>query len=61
MLELAQQADRATPGWRLLGTEFRLHAARDPQLAVPARQLAELVLVIETGIAMERWPASAGS
>ena len=31
-LDLAQRAERAAPGWRLLVTEFRLHAARDPEL-----------------------------
>ncbi len=84
LLELARQAERANPGWRLLVTEFRLHAARDPQLsrryaaahastvdgvarvvaslaegnghasAVPPRQMAELLLAIETGIALEQ-------
>lgn len=84
LLELARQAELATPGWRLLVTEFRAHAARDPDLsrryaaahagtvdglasaiaavaeqncvalAVPARQLAELVLAIETGVALEQ-------
>ncbi len=81
---LAWQAERAAPGWRLLVTEFRVHAARDPELsrryaaahartvdgiagvlasiaernghalAVPARQLAELLLAIETGLALEQ-------
>ena len=84
LLALAWQAERAAPGWRLLVTEFRVHAARDPQLsrryaaahartvdgiagvlasiaerngralAVPVRQLAELLLAIETGLALER-------
>jgi AcrR family transcriptional regulator len=84
MIELAWQAERATPGWRLLVTEFRVLAARDPalnrryatahattvdgiasvlsamaerdgiSLAVPARRLAELLLAIETGIALEQ-------
>ena len=31
LLELAWQAERATPDWRLLVTEFRVHAARDPE------------------------------
>jgi AcrR family transcriptional regulator len=31
-LDQAQRDERATPGWRLLVTEFRLHAARDPEL-----------------------------
>ena len=30
---LAWQAERAAPGWRLLVTEFRVHAARDPELS----------------------------
>jgi AcrR family transcriptional regulator len=84
LVELAWQAERATPGWRLLVTEFRVVAARDPvlnqryaaahattvdavtsilsamaerdgiSLAVPARRLAELLLAIETGIALEQ-------
>ena len=83
-LDLAQRAERAAPGWRLLVTEFRIHAARDPglnrryaalhartvegiaamlalisergaeNLPFPARQLAELVLAIETGLALEQ-------
>ena len=32
LIELAWQAERATPGWRLLVTEFRVLAARDPVL-----------------------------
>ena len=32
MLDLAEQAERGAPGWRLLVTEFRVHAARDPEL-----------------------------
>ena len=84
IIDVAQQADRAAPGWRLLVTEFRVHAARDPELnrryaalhartvdrlaailaaisprgddglAFPARQLAELVLALEVGIALEQ-------
>jgi AcrR family transcriptional regulator len=84
LIELAWQAERATPGWRLLVIEFRVLAARDPvlnrryaaahattidgiasvlsalaerdgiSLAVPARQLAELLLAIETGLALEQ-------
>jgi AcrR family transcriptional regulator len=84
LLDLAQQAERTAPGWRLLVTEFRIHAARDPELnhryaalharAVdgiaralvsisegpgqtlpsPPRQLAELVLAIEAGLALEQ-------
>jgi AcrR family transcriptional regulator len=84
LTELAWRAERAAPGWRLLVTEFRVHAARDPALsrryaaahavtvdgvasvlaslagrnghtlALPARQMAELLLAIETGIALEQ-------
>jgi hypothetical protein len=84
LLELAWRAERDSPGWRLLVTEFRLHAARDPELgrryaaahastvsalasvvasaaarnghalALPARQVAELLLAIETGLALEQ-------
>ena len=83
LLDLAQQAERAAPGWRLLVTEFRIHAARDPELnrryaavhartvegiaravtisegggetlPVPPRQLAELLLAIEAGLALEQ-------
>jgi AcrR family transcriptional regulator len=32
LLDLAEQAERGAPGWRLLVTEFRVHAARDPEL-----------------------------
>src|SRR6201982_2560425 len=32
LLDQAQRDERGTPGWRLLVTEFRLHAARDPKL-----------------------------
>src|SRR6266568_3915841 len=32
LLQQAQAEERGTPGWRLLVTEFRLHAARDPEL-----------------------------
>src|ERR1700749_1915832 len=32
LLDLAEQAERDAPGWRLLVTEFRVHAARDPEL-----------------------------
>ena len=83
LLLLAQQAERTAPGWRLLVTEFRIHAARDPGLnrryaalhartvegiadalalisergseglPFPPRQLAELLLAVETGLALE--------
>ena len=32
VLDLALRAERTAPGWRLLVTEFRVHAARDPEL-----------------------------
>ena len=32
LLDLAERAERSAPGWRLLVTEFRVHAARDPEL-----------------------------
>jgi AcrR family transcriptional regulator len=32
LIELANRAERETPGWRLLVTEFRVLAARDPEL-----------------------------
>jgi AcrR family transcriptional regulator len=32
LLEHAVRGDRATPGWQLLVIEFRVHAARDPEL-----------------------------
>jgi len=84
VLDLALWAERHAPGWRLLVTEFRIHAGRDPELnrryaalhartidgvaqiltsvspggaqalPVPPRQLAELVLALETGVALEQ-------
>ena len=84
LFELAQRAERAAPGWRLLVTEFRIHAARDPELnrryaalhartadgiaralamisergaedlPFPPRQLAELLLAVENGLALEQ-------
>jgi AcrR family transcriptional regulator len=84
VVDLARRAERGVPGWRLLVTEFRVHAARDPELnrryaALHARtvdgvagvlasiseggaeglpfppwQLAELLLAIETGVALEQ-------
>jgi AcrR family transcriptional regulator len=33
LFDQAQEDERTTPGWRLLVTEFRLHAARDPELS----------------------------
>ena len=32
LLDQAQGDERGAPGWRLLVTEFRVHAARDPEL-----------------------------
>ena len=84
VIDLAERAERGAPGWRLLVTEFRIHAARDPELnrryaalhartvegiagilaliseggaehlPFPPRQLAELVLAVETGRALEQ-------
>jgi AcrR family transcriptional regulator len=84
LVDLVQRAERAAPGWRLLLTEFRIHAARDPELnrryaalhartvegiarslvmiseggeqslALPPRQLAELLLAVENGLALEQ-------
>jgi AcrR family transcriptional regulator len=84
VIDLAERAERGAPGWRLLVTEFRIHAARDPELnrryaALHARtvdgvaqvlaavskegakglpfsprQLAALMLTIETGRALEQ-------
>ena len=84
VLDLALRAERAAPGWRLLVTEFRIHAARDPALnrryaalhartvdgvaailaavsqqgaeglPFPPRPLAEFVLALETGVALEQ-------
>jgi AcrR family transcriptional regulator len=33
VLDLALRAERTAPGWRLLVTEFRIHAVRDPELS----------------------------
>ena len=87
LVDLVQQAERAAPGWRLLLTEFRIHAARDPELnrryaalhsravegvartlvviseqgeqslPFPPRQLAELLLAVEAGLALEQQAA----
>ena len=84
LLDLAQRAERSAPGWRLLLTEFRIHAARDPELnrryaalhartiagiaqtlvviskggeeslPFPPRRLAELLLAVEAGLALEQ-------
>jgi AcrR family transcriptional regulator len=84
LVDLVQRAERAAPGWRLLLTEFRIHAARDPELnrryaalhsrtvegiarslimiseegeqslPLPPRQLAELLLAVENGLALEQ-------
>ena len=84
VIDVAERAERGAPGWRLLVTEFRIHAARDPELnrryaalhartvdgvaqvlaavskegaeglPFPPRQLAELMLTIETGRALEQ-------
>jgi AcrR family transcriptional regulator len=93
LLDLAARAELAAPGWRLLVTEFRIHAARDAELGrryaelhartvdglasalrriagwsgrelpVPgtARQLAELLMALETGLALEELANPAGA
>ena len=51
VLDLALRAERTAPGWRLLVTEFRVHAARDPELnrryaALHARTVDRLAAVL---------------
>ena len=67
LLDLAQRAERAAPGWRLLVTEFRIHAARDPELnrryaALHARTVEgiarALVLISERGAEQPPVPAA---
>src|SRR5439155_24617433 len=48
LLDLAEQAERGAPGWRLLVTEFRVHAARDPELN---RRYAALHAQVVDGVA----------
>ncbi len=48
LLDLAERAERGAPGWRLLVTEFRVHAARDPGLN---RQYAALHARTVDGVA----------
>jgi AcrR family transcriptional regulator len=83
LIDGLRQADNDLPGWLLLVIEFRVHAARDPELTrrlaaghartvdgvadvlatvarpgqklpVPARQLAEALLVLSSGAALEQ-------
>src|SRR5579859_7549974 len=63
LLDLAQRAEHTAPGWRLLVTEFRIHAARDAGLnrryaALHARTVegsaAVLVLISGRGAAGHR-------
>jgi len=84
LIDDAMRAEREAPGWRLLVTEFRVLAARDPELnkryaaahtrtidgvasllaavaegatgplPLPPRQLAELLLGLEVGLALEQ-------
>jgi AcrR family transcriptional regulator len=84
LLDGAMRAEQAAPGWRLLVTEFRVLAARDPELnkryaavhartvdgvasllaaiaegaagplPLPPRPLAELLLGLEAGLALEQ-------
>jgi len=83
LLDHLVRGDQATPGWLLLVIEFRVHAARDPELsrryaaahartvealagvlaavcarngqapAIPARQLAEVLLAFSAGATLE--------
>jgi AcrR family transcriptional regulator len=51
-LDHLARGDQATPGWLLLVIEFRVHAARNPELsdryaAVHARTVEALALVLE--------------
>jgi AcrR family transcriptional regulator len=53
LLDHLARGDKATPGWLLLVTEFRVHAARDAELsrryaAAHARTIDELARVLET-------------
>ena len=48
VLDLALRAERTAPGWRLLVTEFRIHAARDPELS---RRYADLHARTVDGVA----------
>jgi AcrR family transcriptional regulator len=89
LIDGLRQADNEAPGWLLLVIEFRVHAARDPELTrrlaaghartvdgvadvlatvarpgqklpVPARQLAEALLVLSSGAALEQVASPAG-
>ena len=48
IVDLAERAERGAPGWRLLVTEFRVHAARDPELN---RRYADLHAQAVDGVA----------
>jgi AcrR family transcriptional regulator len=89
LIDGLRQADNDVPGWLLLVIEFRVHAARDPELTrrlaaghartvdgvadvlatvarpgqklpVPARQLAEALLVLSSGAALEQVAMASG-
>src|SRR5215472_1286011 len=53
LLEHAVREDQATPGWQLLVIEFRVHAARDPELsrryaAAHARTVDDVAVMVAT-------------
>jgi len=89
LFDAMRRIDNEVPGWLLLVIEFRVHAARDPELIrrlaaghartvdgvadllatvarpgqelpVPARQMAEAMLVISSGAALEQAASPAG-
>jgi AcrR family transcriptional regulator len=63
LLEHAVRGDQATPGWQLLVIEFRVHAARDPELnrryaAAHGRTLDDVTAMLATVTAADgRQPA----
>src|SRR6516225_96035 len=62
LLEHAVRGDKATPGWLLLVIEFRVHAARDPELsrrytAAHTRTLDDVAEMLATVAATDSKPA----
>ena len=62
LLEHAVRGDQATPGWLLLVIEFRVHAARDPELsrrytAAHTRTLDDVAEMLATVAATDSEPA----
>jgi AcrR family transcriptional regulator len=62
LLEHAVRGDKATPGWLLLVIEFRVHAARDPELsrrytAAHTRTLDDVAEMLATVAATDSEPA----